>query len=55
MEKIATKPIENILINGSYHVKTKCTYEFSQYGIMANDGNSLLKSDTCGFLIRIKP
>jgi glutathione synthase len=55
MEKIVTKPIENVLISGSQHLKAKCIYEVSQYGILGIDGDAILKSESCGFLIRVKP
>jgi glutathione synthase len=55
MEKITTKPVQNILMNGLQNIKVNCIYEVSQYGIIAIDNNQLVKSDSCGFLIRIKP
>lgn len=56
MEKIITKPIENILMHGTAQsIKVECTYEISQYGTIAIEDKQLLKSDSCGFLIRAKP
>lgn len=55
MSKIETLPLENILMEGRTHTKASCVYEVSQYGILAIENDELLKCDTCGFLIRIKP
>ena len=55
MEKIQTKPIENVLIDGSKHEKTLCDYEVSNFGIIQGRGKELTKNEIVGHLIRIKP
>jgi glutathione synthase len=55
MEKIQTKPIENVLVGGSKYEKTLCDYEVSCFGVIQGKGKELTQNDTVGHLIRIKP
>jgi hypothetical protein len=49
-------PVSTILLlNGENHVEAKCICEISQYGVILVENNELLESETCGFLLRIKP
>jgi glutathione synthase len=55
MEKINTKPIENILFDCTKSLQTLCDYEISHYGIIQGKDRELTQNETVGHMVRLKP
>lgn len=55
MERIKTTPIKNVLICGAEVECTDCDYELSCYGAVYGKKKKLIKNESTGFLIRVKP